>query len=158
MGKWVSKWVLEAARLDVRDEGLCHVVDPFSMARVQIAVAVIVGRVDIEPDRAAGVIAGGEREAVAHVWRAVEVVGGRLDPRVVGVARVVDVAAVDDDSGREEVVECLTVHITVRRLLRELTLDRRRHALSVIDHPPRQGPAIRNALVLHVASLDSHHL
>ena len=69
--------------------------------RAQFGVA-LVGAVHREPRHVCRVVARRERKLLRELGREVEVEGGRLEPRVVGVARVVDVAAVDERARRED--------------------------------------------------------
>lgn len=52
-----------------------------------------------------GVVSGLEVEQLTQLLRAVKVEGGRLDPSIVSVARVVDVALVHDLTLLEELVD-----------------------------------------------------
>ena len=102
----------------------------------------------IEPHGLARVVSRGERQLVANLGRAVEVVRRRLDPRVVGRARIIDVSAVDDAPMLEELVDSLLEGIRVcaldvrARLLHKLALHRERHVLACVDKAAlsTQGP------------------
>eukprot|EP00962_Isochrysis_galbana_P048300 scaffold20075_cov109-Isochrysis_galbana.AAC.3 len=106
------------------------------------------------------VVSGCELESTALVAPAVEVVGGRLHPRVVGVSRVVHVAVVDQSPVGlvEDLVEQLllldpvALNLEVARLLSELAPDRLRHHFTGVHHAARQRP--REG----VLALDRHHL
>mmetsp|Transcript_14642 Transcript_14642/g.48546 ORF Transcript_14642/g.48546 Transcript_14642/m.48546 type:complete len:292 (-) Transcript_14642:98-973(-) len=82
----------------------------------------------------------------------------RLHPRVVRVARVVDVAAVHHLAVRKQLVDgrveggALGVGGHVARLLGELAPHRHRHNLARVHHPARQRPDAR------VAALDGDNL
>ena len=80
-------------------------VDPLHVRRVQVAV-VLVMRVDVQPaHRRDFVVVRVEVEVGAELGVAVEVERGGLHPRVVRVARVVDVAAVDYLPHDEELID-----------------------------------------------------
>ena len=86
-----------AALALARAEVLAHAVDPALVARVQVGVArVVVG--DVHPLGVRRVVARRQLHLGAELVVAVKEHRRRLEPRVVGVARVVDVAAVDEAS------------------------------------------------------------
>eukprot|EP00966_Prymnesium_polylepis_P295550 6825292-Prymnesium_polylepis.1 len=105
-------------------------VDHLAVRRVQRRVARLALRVGLEPDDLGGVVACVELEHLAQLLRAVEMERRRLHPRIVRVARVVDVAAIDDVTVGEELVDEpreLRLHPgrarEIARLLLELALD-----------------------------------
>mmetsp|Transcript_31814 Transcript_31814/g.93665 ORF Transcript_31814/g.93665 Transcript_31814/m.93665 type:complete len:486 (-) Transcript_31814:94-1551(-) len=135
-----------------------HPVHPVLVRGVQRGVARL-GVVHVEPGHVVRVVARAERQLDGEVGRAVEVERRRLHPRVVRVARVVDVAAVhlvpvclgEEPAG--EVLEALALALGhVARLLFKLAPQRHRDELTGIHHPARDGPLAR------VPPLDDDHL
>ena len=125
---------------------------PLEVVAVKRRVARLALGVHVEPADGArlrlGV--GVQRQHRAQLGGAVEVHRRRLHPRVVGVARVVDVAAVDgraalEELGDERVEEravLLLLALALPHLLHRAQ-HRRRHRVALLDHPARQRPLVR---------------
>ena len=83
-------------RLLVAREDLLDLVNQSPMARVERRVAWLLVGVHVQPRHLGRIVTVLQAEPFGENRRAVEVERGRLNPRIVRVARVVNVAAVDD--------------------------------------------------------------
>ena len=149
------------AALLVADEPLAHAVGELAVRRVQSRVLGLVDWIHREPRDAldVGRVAAAELERVGELRRRdVEVHRRRLHPRVVGVAGIIDVAAVHLDASVEDPFQPLPVLLAVllrvagEALLLEFLLHLRGHHLPRLDHPARDRPLAR------VRPLHRHHL
>ena len=119
---------------------------------------VIIGRVgrDVNPLDFACIVPCLEFEQPRLINVTVEVVGCRLNPRIVRIARIIDVPPVDDDARLKEIAHELLIARGVcihgACLFHELALQGLRDSLALVDHTARNGP------VTCVFPLDDDHL